>query len=377
MIYPVRLTPRCCSPCHRTGLSSCRSPGVSGQNGTRAAVYHLHVEIATPDYTLNMPELLAVPLGGKASLTVSVTRQAGFAEPITLEFVGLPAGITAPADLTIPANKAELKIELACAADAAVAAGIISMRASSTLLGQPVSRTAGDLLVAITMKPRARLVPEGLDDVRKWPRGSTFPSPVFVERLEGFAGPVLLEQTAHQQRSRQGMTGPDVIVPPDVKKIDYPVFVPEWMETTKTSRFILNAVVQVPDPKGTVRHLLNKMELRMGILPVGAMLRISRGTGELHVKPGEPFEVPVTLARTSELTGDAVLELKQSDEISGRLTADVLTVPPSQTTASLRITPAAGAMLRGEYELTIRATVLHLGKLPTISETIFTVDFSE
>jgi hypothetical protein len=350
---------------------------VSGHSGTAAAVYHLQVEVAIPDFTLNVPELLPVPLGGKATLTVKVTRQAGFAEPITLELAGLPAGITAAANLTIPAGKSELPVELACTADTAVVAGMISVRASSTLLGHPVTHASGNFLVAITMKPRAKLVPEGLDDVRKWPRGSTFPSPVFVERLEGFTGPVLLEQTAYQQRSRQGMTGPDLIVPPGVNKVDYPVFVPEWMETTKTSRFILNAVVQVPDPKGTVRHLLNKMELRLGILPVGAMLRISRGAAELHAKPGEPFDVPVMLARTSELSGDAVLELKLPEELAGRLVAEPVKVPPSQMIATLRIAPAAGAMLRGEHELTIRATVLHQGKLPTISETTFVVDFSE
>src|SRR5205085_1664044 len=126
---------------------------------------------------------------------------------------------------------------------------------------------------------------------------------------------------------------------------------------------------QVPDPKGTVRHLLNKMEMRMGILPVGAMLRISRGPGELHVKPGEPFDVPITLSRTPELTGDAVLELKLPEELTGRLIAEPLTMAASKTTAALRIMPTAGAILRGEHELTICATVMHLGKLPTISET--------
>ena len=93
------------------------------------------------------------------------------------------------------------------------------------------------MLLAITMKPRAKLVPEGLDDVRKWPRGSTFPAPVFVERLEGFTGPVLLEQTAYQQRSRQGMTGPDLVVPPGVGKIDYPIYTIEIPSTKQKARF--------------------------------------------------------------------------------------------------------------------------------------------
>jgi hypothetical protein len=350
---------------------------VSGHSGTAAAVYHLQVEAARPDFILNVPEILPVPLGGKVALTVKLTRHAGFAEPIALEMVGLPVGITVPANLTIPAGKSELAVELACTADAAVVAGMIAVRATSMVGGQPVTRASGDVLVAITMKPRAKLLPEGLDDVRKWPRGSTFPSPVFVERLEGFTGPVFLEQTAYQQRSRQGMTGPDLIVAPGINKVDYPVFVPEWMETTKTSRFILNAVVQVPDPKGTVRHLLNKMELRLGVLPVGALLRISRGAAELHVKPGEPFDLPVNLARTAELTGDAVLELKLPEELAGQLVADFMKVPASQVTAAVRVVPVAGAAIHGEHELTIRATVMYQGNLPTISETTFVVDFGE
>lgn len=350
---------------------------VSGQSGTRASVYHLDVEIPLPDFTINVPEVLSVPLAGKIPLPVKATRKAGFAEPIKLQLTGLPAGITVPADLTIPGDKVDLAVELTCAADVAVVAGVISVRGTSTLAGQPAMRASGDLLVAITMKPRAKLVPEGLDDVRKWPRGSTFPAPVFVERLEGYAGPVLLEQTAYQQRSRQGMTGPDLVVPANVAKIDYPIYVPEWMETTKTSRFILNAIVQVPDPKGNVRHLLNKMELRMGILPVGAMLRLSHGAAELHVKPGEPFEVPVTLTRTAELSGDVVLDLKLPEELAGQLSAAPLTIPAAQTSAALRITPAAAANLHGEQELTIRATVLHQGKLPTISETTVVVTFGE
>ncbi len=350
---------------------------VSGRSGSRAAVYHLQVEAALPDYTLSVPELLAVPLGGKTALVVKVVRQAGFGEPIKMELAGLPGGITTATDLTIPANKSDLSVELACAADAAVVAGMVSVRASGAPPGQPATPKADNVLVAITMKPRAKLVPEGLDDVKKWPRGSTIPCGVFVERLEGFTGPVLLEQTAHQQRSRQGMTGPEMIVPPGVGKAEYPVFVPEWMETTKTSRFIINAVVQVPDPKGTVRHLLNKMEMRFGVLPVGAMLRISRPAGELHVKSGEPFDVAVTLSRTPELMGDALVELKLPDEIAGKLVAEPLNVPAAQTSAVMRISPAAGMNLRGEHELTIRATVLHQGLLPTISETTFVVDFGE
>src|SRR5262249_12701646 len=37
----------------------------SGQSGSRTAAYHLQVEMAAQDFTMTVPEFLAVPLGGK------------------------------------------------------------------------------------------------------------------------------------------------------------------------------------------------------------------------------------------------------------------------------------------------------------------------
>ena len=48
-------------------------------------------------------------------------------------------------------------------ADAAVTAGVVSLRGTSTVGGQPALRAGGAFVVAITMKPRVKLVPEGLD----------------------------------------------------------------------------------------------------------------------------------------------------------------------------------------------------------------------
>jgi hypothetical protein len=145
------------------------------------------------------------------------------------------------------------------------------------------------------------------------------------------------------------------------------VFLPEWLETTKTSRIILNSVTQVPDPKGTVRHLLQKMELRIGMLPVGAMLKLSHTAGELRVTPGQPFEVPLSLARSGELKDSARIELRLPEHLASLFTADAVDVPADADTATLRVAPAT--MAPGDYELTIRATVSHLGQLPAVSET--------
>ena len=124
------------------------------------------------------------------------------------------------------------------------------------------------------MKPRCKITPEGLDDVRKVHRGSTYLAPLLLERLEGFAGEITLEMTSKQQRHRQGLASGEFACPAGATRVEYPIFVPEWMETTKTSRMILNGVVRAPDPRGNLRTLVQKMELRIGILPEGALLKL-------------------------------------------------------------------------------------------------------
>jgi hypothetical protein len=59
--------------------------------------------------------------GGKLKIKVAVARNPAYAGPVTLTFANLPKGVTAPATM-IPADKAEVELELEAAADAAVGA---------------------------------------------------------------------------------------------------------------------------------------------------------------------------------------------------------------------------------------------------------------
>jgi hypothetical protein len=112
------------------------------------------------------------------------------------------------------------------------------------------------------MPPPFSLDAEGKNDVTKWPRGTTFPAPVLIERNEGFTGDIVLEMAARQGRHRQGIRGPELSVQPGIDRILYPVFLPEWLETTRTSRMVVNGVSQVADPQGRVRYLSSKLKTR-------------------------------------------------------------------------------------------------------------------
>ena len=340
----------------------------SGHSGTRAACYRLSVEPEREDFSLVMPTQLSLPLGSKANLVVKAVRDGGFKGPIPLTLTGLPAGVTVPANLAIPADKPELAVELTCAADSPANASLCSVTAATTLAGQAVRRQ-GTVLLATVMKPRCKLTPEGLDDVRKVHRGSTFLAPVLIERLEGFQGEVVLEMTAKQQRHRQGLASDDLTVPAGTARVEYPIFVPEWMETTKTSRMILNGVVKVPDPRGNVRTLLHKMELRIGILPEGALLKLAHAAGEPTAKPGSEVKIPVTLSRAPGFREPVKVEFTAGDEQSGLITAAPLTLAADQTSGEMIVRLADSPRLHGEQSVRLRAIAEQGPRRPVISET--------
>ena len=341
----------------------------SGKSGSKAANYRLSVEPPRDDVTLTMPAILSIPLGTPGKLAIKAVRTGGFKGPIPLAFDRLPVGVTAPADLVIPADKTDLTIDLTCAADAPTNAALCRLTATPKIGEQTVTRAVGTILLATTMKPRIKLTPEGLDDVRKVHRGSTFLAPVLIERLEGYTGPITLEMTSKQQRHRQGLASDEFVVPPEALRVEYPIFVPEWMETTKTSRMIVNGSVKVADPKGNVRTLLQRQELRIGILPEGALMKLSHTAGELTVAPGTEIRIPLALSRAAEFRAPVTVELIADESQTGLVAAVPITLTPEQGGGELVVRLASDARLNGEQSITIRAMGLKDGRWPVIAET--------
>jgi len=342
----------------------------SGKSGHRGANYRLLIEPQREGFQLTFPAQLAVPLGSTTKLALKILPQAGFKGAIAVTVAGLPEGVSVPANLSIPEGKTDLAIDLTSLADAPAVAALATISASAKIGEQMVTVTKPVLLATI-LKPRVKITPEGLDDVRKVQRGSTFLAPLFIERLEGYQGPITLEMTAKQQRHRQGLASDEFVVPPEAKKVEYPIFIPEWMETTKTSRMILNGVVRVPDPKGNMRTLVQRMELRIGVLPQGALLKLAQAGaegGELSVRVGDEVQIPITLFRAPEFREAVQVELITTDLPVGGFIAPPLAVAADATTGKLTLRVAADAKLTGDYTLLIRASSKKDGKWPVVSE---------
>ena len=347
---------------------------VASQSGTRAATYHLSVQPAAPDFRLSVPELLNAPIGGKATLAVNVTRRGGFTEPIDVAVSGLPVGVTVPENLQVAANQNALSVELTVATDAGASAALVEVIGIATITGQVVQRTTGPVLVATTMKPPFSIDAEGQDDVTKWPRGSTFPAPVLIARDAGFEAEIMLEMTSLQGRHVQGITGPELVVPPGVNRVLYPVYLPEWLETTRTSRMVVNGVARVADPKGNVRYSVSHQKTRMGFLPTGALLKISAGETEFQTKPGAEISIPIHIDRSENLRERITLELCCRDSQSSLFVAKPQELAPDVSQSEFVITILPTASSRTEHSLKIRATLLKDGAWTVISETTVLVE---
>ena len=359
----------------------------SGRAGTRAAIYRVTASKPSADFALATVARLNVPLGGTASLIVKAERRGGFKEPIALALKGLPEGVTAPANLVIPADKPELAIILTGVETAPSNAAFITVTGTAGNLTRPAfapipgslaakspdAERTSSILLAPTLTPRLKVVCLEADGGRKVHRGSTHPAEVTLERINGFAGEVSLQMSAAQSYQRQGITGPDMTVPANADRAFYPCFMPEWLETTRTSRMELIGVVKVPDAKGKLRYLATPMSGRITMSIEGSILKVATVTKELKMKPGETVAIPVSVLRSAKLAVPVQLELKLPEELAGILTAEPATVAVGQSAATFKINCPKATKVDGEWLVTIRGTALQDGKYAVVSEATVSV----
>lgn len=343
----------------------------SGRSGDRSATYRLSVETAKPGFRFTTPEVLNAPIGKPTKLALKVVRSGGLTAPIRVSLGGLPAGVTVPDELVIPEKKTTLNIEFTVPDDAAASASLVTIRGETVPVeGQAdspqVTSSADPILLATTIPPPFSIDAEGKDDVAKWPRGTTFPYPVLIERNENFAGDIVLEMTSRQGRHRQGINGPELTVPPNIDRILYPIFLPEWLETTRTSRMVVNGVARVADPQGNERYSVVRQKTRMGFLPTGALLKLGTDSPEVNVKPGQSLTIPLAISRARELDDPAIIEILPN---SAGITIEPLTLQAARDEASLAFAVPIDLTAGSEHSLTIRATVQKGGHLPTVSQT--------
>jgi len=365
----------------------------TGQAGRLDSVYRLTAVVPLPGFALSMPQSFVAPVGGKAPLTLSCTRTGGFNEEIVIKLAGLPEGVKVPAEIKIAKGKPSVKFDVEVAATSGtdvafltatgssmIGKKLISVTARSSFSGNLVTRQAtarfdSRLLLVRTLTSPVTL--ELIDRNRQRPvhRGTTYPADFIVKRDKGYTGAIRMRMAATQQRRVQGMRGPVVPVPAGASQVQYPCFMPEWLETDRTTRMIIHSVAIVADAKGRKRHIIKASTGSITMILEGALMKLAHRAGELTVSPGGSFEIPVSVARSAKLQETTVVRIEPPEGLEGLITAQPLTLKPGQASGTLKVMTLPDAKLSGDWEIKLVATALQDGRWPAVSITLVPVRF--
>jgi hypothetical protein len=361
---------------------------LAGTQPSPANLYRLTVDDLNTafDFTVQAPDKLDILLGGTADLVVKSQRRGAWDEPITIKLEGLPAGVTLPETAPPPAAPVaavkgkkvpkprkpapgDIKSTLTAAADVACEAKPAMVVATATVEGKTIERRVGPVLVATKLKTRCVVKSAVQDGGRIVNRGTTYPADVIIERLEGYEGPVTLQQASTQSRQRRGIDGRPFVVPPGVTAVKYPVWAPEWLETSQTCRISLIGIVEIADPKGNKRFITGVMDGQIVMSIEGSILKTSHEPQERHVSLGGEIEIPIRVSRTTKLKAPVTVEVVPHEDFPELFTAEKVTLPLNQSSAVMKIRVAKDAAAVGLRNVVVRASGLQDGKWMAASQT--------
>lgn len=366
---------------------------LSPRRGALDEVYRLEIRRQTPDFSLNMPQAINVPLGGSATEKATVRRHGNWPGPISLTIEGLPRGVRVTGETTIPEGKNELAIAFEAAADADVVSAPIRIVGRGTIDGveqvrealAPVGGAAlpmtederwmTPVLLTVTMAPPFEIKVVDRERQREVHRGTTYLAPLEIVRKEGFTGPLQIAMSAQQARDRQGIRGPLLPVGDIETLVLYPCSMPEWLGTDLTRRMNVHGVGAVPDLRGRLRWLTSAADARITMIMEGALLKLACQADEMVARPGDTLQIPVAVSRSIKLPLETQVELLIPEELTGLIETTAISLAPGTDVGTLIIKTQPDAKLSGTWSFELRATALEHGKWPVTSFAKATVEF--
>jgi hypothetical protein len=344
--------------------------------GGPAFAYRLRVATPKPDFQLGLlAHTLSVARTKKANLRLTVTRQGGFNGPVTLALDGLPAGVKA-SPLVIGPGQGAVDLAFTAEKEAAIAVSRLTIRGTATVGGKTATRTAtapgkpedcpiDNVLLGVSLTAPFKIV--GTYDLRLAPRGTVFRKRFKIQR-NGYTGPLTVRLADRQMRHLQGVTGPTLTVPAGVDEIEYPVTLPPWMETGRTSRACVMAIGVIRD--GGVDHTVSftsqhQNDQIIAVVETGR-LGLELGRGSVALPPGGVVSLPVSIRRGKGLQGPVSISLVVPEHIRG-LTSMPLTLGAKETKGNLVLKLAAGDVGPFNMPIVVRATLTEAAG-PVIAE---------
>jgi hypothetical protein len=331
--------------------------------GGPAFAYRLRLAAPAPDFHLALAaDALTLVRGKTVAVQVHAKRRGGFNGPITLHSEGLPAGVKA-ANLLIPAGQTVVNVTLTAGPTAPIAATPFTFRGSATVSGKTVTRTAtlpgepktDTILLGVALPVPFKVV--GVFDLRLAPRGSVFRKRFKVVR-GGYTGPLVARLADRQARHLQGVTGPVVTIPAGVEELEYPVTLPPWMETGRTSRacVMVTGVVKDGGAEHTVSFTSQAQNEQLVAVVETGRLGLEAGPSSLAARPGAEAGVALRVRRGKGLRGPVKVELVCPNHVRG-VRAEPVVIPADRSDGTLKMHFGRGALGPFNAPLLLRAAL--------------------
>lgn len=330
-----------------------------------------------PDFRLTLKsDALTLLRGQQGKLTLTAERSGGLAEAIELAVDGLPEGVTLTST-TLPAKQASIDLTFKADAKAKIQVSRLTIRGTTKLGDKTITRTAtlpiafghpeiDSALLAIALPTPFKI--KGEYDMRWASRGTMHQRRYQIERT-GYDGPIEVRLADRQARHLQGVTGPTMTVPAGAKEFTYPVFLPPWMETGRTSRTCVMGVATIKDGDGSEHQVsFSSVQTNEQIVAVVEPGRLSLSVEQTSVlaRPGKTSEVAFDLVRGNNLTGEAKIEVVLPSHLRG-LTSPPVVVAKDQKRGRLTLRWEEKLPALFTAPLTVRATILDEGR-PVVAE---------
>jgi hypothetical protein len=324
------------------------------QHGTRGGpefLYRLTVRPAHRDFALRLEsDHLNVVQGGKAEVGLIVRRTGGFTGAIDLTAHGLPDGLRIE-----PARVAEgqttVKLAVVAKADARPTDAPLRIRGKATIADKEVEHIssvapwglgshaesrlpgANDLHLTVQHKPVFRLT---CNEAYQYAhRGTIYPYPMQVERLNGFTGPITIQLCDRQVQDLDGIEVIETIVPSGVTEFKNRVYLPETMHVSVQhhSRPYAQGSVRFSDKWGQKQTLLAVSEKRCMIRTMPTLVRLRPLRDKVTARLGEEVTCKFALDRTANFTESMVLDMVK---VAG-FSAEKIRIPEGGNEAVVKI----------------------------------------
>lgn len=299
-----------------------------------------------PGFRLTMTsDVNTLMRASKGNVPITVERFGGFSGSIEVGALLLPKGVTVE-PLKIAANQSNGTLNIQ--ADAAATIGTVPFLivGAATIDGTTVLKQAivpGNKFLSDELNPRLTIAfptPFKIIDqfvMTSAPRGETYRRKYTLDR-GGFNGPIRVELADKQARHLQGVTGPVLTIPPDQTEVEYPAYLPPWMELGRTCRVCVMATAKVKDPVDGRVHMVSfssiEQNQQMIVVVSPGRLDLEIEKTSIRAEPDSEVRLAVKVSRSKNLKGDVKVEVVMPEHWKG-LTAAPLLIPATGDTGEM------------------------------------------